>query len=113
MDKVTLLTLHCQEIPPTQGPLNSESVTRSLKSVPNWNLRDKVIERKIVFKNFLSAMEFVNGVARLAESEQHHPDIFIHYNKVTFSLWTHTVGGVSANDFILAARIDALYETIP
>ncbi|MBI1859742.1 MAG: 4a-hydroxytetrahydrobiopterin dehydratase [Deltaproteobacteria bacterium] len=109
MDKITLLKLHCQEIPPQQGPLAPEAITSSLKAVPEWKSGEKKIERKIVFKNFVMALEFVNDVGRLAEAEQHHPDIFIHYNQVTFSLWTHTVGGLSTNDFIMATKIDALY----
>ena len=110
MDKNTLLKLHCQEIPPQQGQLASDHVQKNLKAVPEWKLNEKKIERKIVFKNFVLALEFVNDVGRLAETEQHHPDISIHYNQVTFSSWTHTVGGLSTNDFVLAAKIDALYE---
>jgi len=53
-------------------------------------------------------MKFVNKVADLAESEGHHPDFHIHYNKVLIELWTHAVGGLSENDFILAAKIDKL-----
>lgn len=110
MDKITLLKLHCQEVPPAQGALVPEVVSVNLKAVPEWRLLDKKLERKIVFKNFLVAMEFINEVAKLAEKEQHHPDLFIHYNQVTFYLWTHTVGGLSINDFIMATQIDSLYE---
>jgi 4a-hydroxytetrahydrobiopterin dehydratase len=62
------------------------------------------------FANFVAAMEFLNRVAELAESEQHHPDFCVHYNRVDFTLWTHAVGGLSDNDFILAAKIDALVK---
>ena len=51
-------------------------------------------------------MKFVNKVADLAEAEGHHPDVHIHYNKVKLVLWTHDLGGLSENDFILAAKID-------
>lgn len=60
------------------------------------------------FKNFEQSMTFVNQVAELAESEGHHPDILIQWNKVTLSLTTHAIDGLSENDFIIAAKIDAL-----
>ena len=53
-------------------------------------------------------MRFVNAVATIAEAEGHHPDIAIHYNKVGITLWTHAIGGLSENDFILAAKIERL-----
>jgi 4a-hydroxytetrahydrobiopterin dehydratase len=53
-------------------------------------------------------MKFVNAVAEVAEKEYHHPDIHIHWNKVKLVLWTHALGGLSENDFILAAKIDKL-----
>ena len=58
--------------------------------------------------NFKEAMEFVNKVADLAETEGHHPDVLIHYNKVEIILWTHSIQGLSENDFILATKIDNL-----
>jgi 4a-hydroxytetrahydrobiopterin dehydratase len=53
-------------------------------------------------------MEFVNATAKIAREEDHHPDITIHYSKVTLELWTHAIGGLSENDFIVAAKVDAL-----
>ena len=60
------------------------------------------------FKNFVEAMSFVNKVAALAEGEQHHPSIFISYDKVRVTLSTHAAGGLSENDFIVAAKLDVL-----
>jgi len=60
------------------------------------------------FKNFKESMTFVNKVAEIAESESHHPDIYIYYSKVKLELSTHAVGGLSINDFIVASKIDAL-----
>ncbi len=68
----------------------------------------KSIEKSMVFKNFDKAMDFVNMVADMAELEQHHPDIDIRYNKVKLVLSTHAIGGLSENDFILAAKIDRI-----
>lgn len=70
----------------------------------------KKLERKFKFKDFKEAMVFVNKVADIAESEGHHPDIEISYNKVEIELTTHAIKGLSPNDFILASKIDALFS---
>ena len=64
------------------------------------------ISKEYKFADFIGAINFVNLVADIAEEEGHHPDIHIHYNKVLLELWTHSIGGLSENDFILAAKID-------
>lgn len=64
------------------------------------------ISREWTLKNFHQAMQFVQRVAEIAEEEGHHPDIDIAYNKVRLTLWTHAIGGLSENDFILAAKIE-------
>lgn len=74
-----------------------------------WEVdEDKKIEKKFQFKDFRESMQFVNKVAEIAESEGHHPDIKISYNKVKISLSTHAIGGLSVNDFILASKIDEI-----
>ncbi len=74
-----------------------------------WEVDDnKKIKKKFKFKDFKEAMVFVNKVAGLAESERHHPDIEISYNIVEIELWTHAIGGLSVNDFILARKIEDL-----
>lgn len=83
-------------------------VERLLAQVSGWSLNGKWITKEFKFKNFVEAMKFVGRVADIAEQEGHHPDIHIHYNKVRFDIWTHAIGGLSENDFILAAKIDAL-----
>ncbi len=88
------------------APLLDNEVRQYLKRVPDWKLTGKKIEREFVLKNFLEAMKFVNKVADLAEREGHHPDFQIHWNKVLLELWTHSMGGLSENDFIVAAKIN-------
>jgi 4a-hydroxytetrahydrobiopterin dehydratase len=73
-----------------------------------WDEVDDALERTFQFANFAEALAFVNRVGELAESEDHHPDIAIHYNKVTLRWWTHTAGGVTDRDRELAARSSAL-----
>lgn len=65
------------------------------------------ISKEFKFQDFIGAINFVERVADVAEMEGHHPDIQIHYNKVLLELTTHAIGGLSENDFILAAKIDA------
>ena len=74
----------------------------------NWKLLDNKIQREFIFKDFLSAFNFIKEIADLAESLNHHPDIFNSYNKVIISLTTHDLGGVSKKDFKLAMEIDNL-----
>ncbi len=79
---------------------------------PGWILNDNAtrISKEYKFADFIGAINFVERVADIAEEEGHHPDIHIHYNHVTLELWTHKIDGLSVNDFILAAKIDA-YNT--
>jgi|ERR1700730_9687210 len=91
--------------------LSEEEICERLLRLDGWSKADLWIEKSFPFKNFLRAMSFVNAVAYLAESVNHHPDIVIHYNEVTLRNWTHAVGGVTAHDFLLAERIDGLAET--
>lgn len=90
-------------------PYDLAKAEEYLVQVPGWILREdaKQISREYKFKDFIGAVNFVNKVAELAESEGHHPDIHISYNKVLLELSTHAIGGLSENDFILAAKIDA------
>lgn len=67
----------------------------------------KKITKEYKFKDFIGAVNFVNNVAGIAEEEGHHPNIQINYNKVLLELSTHSINGLSVNDFILAAKIDA------
>jgi 4a-hydroxytetrahydrobiopterin dehydratase len=91
-------------------PLNKEEVTFYMKDVPAWVVSAdlKKISKMVKSKDFKQAISFIDKVAELAEREGHHPDISIHYNEVTLDLWTHAVGGLSVNDFILAAKIDLI-----
>ncbi|HXH19692.1 MAG TPA: 4a-hydroxytetrahydrobiopterin dehydratase [Chitinophagales bacterium] len=79
-----------------------------------WDVEDgKKIKRKFKFTDFRETIAFVNRIAEVAEEERHHPDLFITWNILEVTLWTHAIGGLSENDFILAAKIDELYERIP
>jgi 4a-hydroxytetrahydrobiopterin dehydratase len=89
-------------------PLSKEEARALARDVPGWALVDGRIEEELRFPDFGQAMEFVNRVAGVAAREDHHPDIVISYNKVRLVLSTHKIGGLSRNDFIVAAKIDRL-----
>jgi 4a-hydroxytetrahydrobiopterin dehydratase len=74
----------------------------------SWDEREGALERTFAFKDFRAALDFVNRVGELAESENHHPDIAIHYNKVTLRWWTHTAGGITERDRALAEQTSSL-----
>lgn len=88
-----------------------EQAEEQLRQLPGWTLTPdgRRIHRGWVFKNFVAGMKFFERVAELAEAEQHHPDLhLVGYREVTIEIWTHAIGGLSENDFILAAKIDQL-----
>jgi len=88
--------------------LSKDEITEKLKELRNWSLTPQGIQRRYELDSFLSVIRLVNRVAEIAEGANHHPDILINYDKVTFTLITHDAGGITQRDFDLAARINAL-----
>lgn len=90
------------------APMTKDEANTYMAQVIGWTIAGdaKSIARHFEFKDFKEAMTFVNKIADLAESEGHHPDISISYSKVDLTLSTHAIGGLSQNDFILAAKIN-------
>jgi 4a-hydroxytetrahydrobiopterin dehydratase len=88
--------------------LTEEAIATELASVPGWSRHGGSIARTVTRADFRAAMLFTGAVAYLAEEANHHPDIMIAWNKVTLTLSTHSAGGLTANDFALARRIDEL-----
>lgn len=92
-------------------PMTTNAAVRALAHLGGtWKLstNEKRIYRHFSFPDFKSAMFFLNDIAAIAESEGHHPDIYLSYNKMRIELWTHAIGGLSENDFIIAAKINEL-----
>ena len=89
-------------------PLSGAELQDYVDEAFGWALdsEKKKISKEFKFRDFIGAINFVERVADIAEMEGHHPDIHIHYNKVLLELWTHAIGGLSENDFILAAKIN-------
>ena len=101
-----------QCVPCTVGtlPLTNQEEDELLVKLREWKLdRDDVhqLHKTFVFEDFNAALHFINGVGELAEKEQHHPDLNLHsYKKVTVTLFTHKIKGLSYNDYIMAAKVD-------
>lgn len=93
------------------SPLNVDQVQEFVQQIPTWTVSDdnKKITHTWLLPDFVTAMKFINSVADIAETEGHHPDISVSYNRVTIELYTHSIGGLSENDFIVAAKIDNIY----
>ena len=91
-------------------PLNRQAIANLLGHLAEgWKVIDQLyLEKEYKFKNFRLALDFVNKVGELAESEGHHPDIYLAWGMVRLKIWTHKINGLHKNDFILAAKIDKL-----
>ena len=88
--------------------LDESTARRFLKTLQNWNLIQNRIEKEYKFTDFVTAMQFVNVVAQIAEVEGHHPDLELGWGRVGVKLTTHAIKGLSENDFIVAAKINQL-----
>jgi 4a-hydroxytetrahydrobiopterin dehydratase len=102
---------HCKPCEGGVAPLPVEQARTRLQQLQfTWQLSDdgKQIRREYQFKNFYHTMSFVNAVAHIANREDHHPDLEIGYNYCRITFTTHAIGGLSDNDFICAAKVNAL-----
>ncbi|MFO7155250.1 MAG: 4a-hydroxytetrahydrobiopterin dehydratase [Pseudomonadota bacterium] len=105
------MDLRAKRCVPCEGgtpPMTEEEQRALLPQVPGWKVEAGRLVKTFVFESFPQAIAFVNRMADLAEEEGHHPDFCVHYREVKVSLWTFAIGGLSENDFILAAKIDGL-----
>jgi 4a-hydroxytetrahydrobiopterin dehydratase len=104
-----LVEMHCQ---PLAGvpPLTAAEVAGRLAEIPGWALVDDALEQRFDFADFHQTMAFVNAVAWIAHREDHHPDVQFGYDQCRIVWWTHAIGGLSENDFICAAKVDALFD---
>lgn len=107
-----LIQKHCAPCSGETPPLAEAEIERLKADVPDWDVTSgHKLVRQFTCEDFLDAIDFVNAVAELAEEEDHHPSIAIDYKVVTFTIWTHAIDDLSENDFILAAKIDAVFES--
>lgn len=103
-----LIERKSREIEKGTPPLSHPQVDEYLREVPGWEIRDNTLTRSYKFENYYETMSYVVAVAMLAQSENHHPDMEVGYNRLVVKFSTHSVGGLSENDFICAAKINTL-----
>jgi 4a-hydroxytetrahydrobiopterin dehydratase len=102
-----------QKCKPCEGgvaPLTPQQVQPMLKSLKGWIIEDGKLVKLYPFTNYYQTMAFVNALAWISHREDHHPDLVVGYNKCRVEYSTHAIGGLSENDFICAAKSDALFE---
>ena len=88
--------------------MNKELMSKIESDLNEWTIQNELLVKEFVFSNFQDAINFVNAVAKIADEADHHPDIFISYNKVKISLITHDIGEISEKDYSLAKGIEFL-----
>ncbi len=103
-----LIKRRCRPCEGGMPPLEQKFIDEYLESTPLWRQEGIEIKRDFLFPDFKTALSFVDEIGQLAEQEGHHPDVTLSWGKVGVSLSTHAIGGLSENDFILAAKIDIL-----
>ena len=108
-----LATRHCVPCEGGTKPMSRSEAEAYLAAAAGWKLVEGEplkIARSVKCKDFVEAMAFVNKLAAVAEAEGHHPDFCVSWNRVKLELFTHSIGGLSENDFIMAAKINELKE---
>ena len=110
-DLVPLSQAHCTPRKGQEHRLAEASVRELLAQVPEWELAENghALVRTFTFPDYYRTMSFVNALAHVANAEDHHPDLSVHYDRCVVRFSTHDVGGLSENDFICAAKADALF----
>jgi len=103
-----LIPPHGKKVPPLKG----SQLETFLDLLGNqWRvIEEQRLEKEFKFKNFKGALDFTNRIGELAESVDHHPEIWLTWGKAKITIWTHSIGGLSEADFVFAARTDQLYQ---
>lgn len=110
---MTVIDLAKSRCKPCEGgvsPLSADEAAKLLKQLKGWDHTDGVIAKTYAFKDYYQTMAFVNATAWISHREDHHPDIVVGYNQCRVSYITHAIKGLSENDFICAAKLDALFD---
>ena len=105
-----LTTRKCKPCEGGVAPLKTTEAENLLKQLKGWSLEGSTIGKTYSFKNYYQTMAFVNAAAWISNREDHHPDMTVGYNTCRVTYTTHAINGLSENDFICAAKIDALFD---
>ncbi len=110
-----LKDMHCVPCHKGMPTLTADEIATFQPQVPDWKVVEREgvlrLERAFKFKNFAQALAFTNKVGAIAEEQDHHPAILTDWGRVTVTWWTHVIHGLHQNDFIMAAKTDALFQT--
>ena len=96
-----------------ERPASPAEIEAQLAELPGWSLRDGALERAFAFRDYYDTIAFVNALAWIVHREDHHPDLTVGYNRCVVRWSTHSVGGISDNDFTCAAKTDAVFGRTP
>jgi 4a-hydroxytetrahydrobiopterin dehydratase len=117
MSATNLADRHCVPCEGGVPALGRDQVETLLAQIEGWDLQEadghQELLKSFKFRNFVQAVDFVNRLTPVAETEGHHPDLEVSWGRVRVHLWTHTARGLTENDFVLAAKIDRLQATSP
>jgi 4a-hydroxytetrahydrobiopterin dehydratase len=91
-------------------PLSQDEINALMQQLDGWSQHGQLIGKTFEFKNYYQTLAFVNAVAWVSHREDHHPDLSVGYNKCRVEYTTHAIDGLSENDFICAAKVDALFK---
>jgi len=104
-----LAAKNCRPLPKGTPALAAADVAAMLRELEGWNLENGAISKTFFFPDYQQTLAFVNAVAWIATRQDHHPDLLVQFDRCRVSYATHSVGGISENDFISAARIEELF----
>jgi 4a-hydroxytetrahydrobiopterin dehydratase len=110
MSSSDLVSKHCKPCKEGTPPLGESRVKELLAGLSGWKSEGGAISKTYKFENYYQTMAFVNATAWISHREDHHPDLAVGYNKCEIRYSTHSVGGLSENDFICAAKVEALQK---
>jgi 4a-hydroxytetrahydrobiopterin dehydratase len=103
-----LLMMTCRPLPPGTPPLTGHDLEHKLSHAEGWEIADGSLAKTFQFEDHYQTMAFVNAVAWISHREDHHPEMVVGYNRCSVRYSTHSIGGISENDFICSAKVDHL-----
>jgi 4a-hydroxytetrahydrobiopterin dehydratase len=108
MTRDDLLGAHCAPLDPSHC-LEGDALAAHLQLLDGWQVQDGALRKTFTFANYYQTLAFVNALAWVVHREDHHPDLLVQYNRCTVAFYTHSAGGITRNDFICAAKTDAVH----
>lgn len=110
-NRADLSAKHCRPCTAGEPALSASEAAELLEQLDGWTLGDQRISKAYAFKDYYQTIAFVNAITWMTHREDHHPDLQVSYNRCVVEYSTHAVGGLSTNDFICAAKVDALFRS--